>query len=337
MSAESTTVVKRTIRKTVTTSAVEDDDLPSTVKHVRTYQVYRGLSPEAVHRLEIKIKELEEALDFERQARHRAEKELSEVTFQFDSLHERLEEADGLSSAQSEISRRREAEILKLKKELELVIVQQETSEASLRKRHQEIVNDLNDQIEQLNRHKSKGDKERQQLVIEIDNVSSQLEGSHKARVAAESKLGSLDDEVRRLRTLVEDLNRQVHDLGGVKARLTQENFELHRQVQELDTNNGALTKAKTLLQQQLDDAKNRLDEESRLRSQLAAQLNGVQADFEGLSIRLEEESETSQIVRGNLARAQNDYQLLKNKYDKEVLVLTEELDDSRRKSCSYC
>jgi chromosome segregation ATPase len=84
-------------------------------------------------------------------------------------------------------------------------------------------------------------------------------------QVAAESKLGNLDDEVRGLRTLVEDLNRQVHDLGGVKARLTQENFELHRQVQELDTNNGALTKAKALLQQQLDDAKNRLDEESRV------------------------------------------------------------------------
>jgi hypothetical protein len=57
---------------------------------------------------------------------------------------------------QSEISRRREAEIQKLKKELELILVQQETSEASLRKRHQEIVTDLSDQIEQLNRNKSK-------------------------------------------------------------------------------------------------------------------------------------------------------------------------------------
>jgi hypothetical protein len=67
-----------------------------------------------------------------------------------------------------------------------------------------------------------------------------------------------------------------------------------------------------------------------QLRAQLAAQLNGIQADFEGLNIRLEEESETSQNLRGNLARAQNDYQLLKSKYDKEILVLTEELDDSR-------
>ena len=34
-------------------SAVVDDDVGGTVKHVRTYQVYRGMSPEAVSRLEV--------------------------------------------------------------------------------------------------------------------------------------------------------------------------------------------------------------------------------------------------------------------------------------------
>ena len=62
----------------------------------------------------------------------------------------------------------------------------------------------------------------------------------------------------------------------------------------------------------------------------MAAQLNGVQADFEGLSIRLEEETEEAQNARGQLARVQNDYQLLKSKYDKEIIVLTEELDETR-------
>ena len=32
-----------------------DDDVGGTVKHVRTYQVYRGMSPEAVSRLEVRI------------------------------------------------------------------------------------------------------------------------------------------------------------------------------------------------------------------------------------------------------------------------------------------
>jgi len=34
-------------------TAVDDDVGGSTVKHVRTYQVYRGMSPEAVSRLEV--------------------------------------------------------------------------------------------------------------------------------------------------------------------------------------------------------------------------------------------------------------------------------------------
>jgi len=57
---------------------------------------------------------------------------------------------------QSEISRRREHEVQKLKKDLELVSIQYETSEASLKKRHQEAINDLTDQIEQLNRQRNK-------------------------------------------------------------------------------------------------------------------------------------------------------------------------------------
>ena len=58
-----------------------------------------------------------------------------------------------------------------------------------------------------------------------------------------------------------------MHELNGLKARLTQENFELHRQVQELDSSNAALAKARAQLQQQLDEAKSRLEEESRVSS----------------------------------------------------------------------
>ena len=70
---------------------------------------------------------------------------------------------------------------------------------------------------------------------------------------------------MRRLKAQVEELTRQNHDLNGVKAKLTHENFELHCQVQELDRANAELTKVRVLLQQQLDDTKSRLDEESRV------------------------------------------------------------------------
>lgn len=63
----------------------------------------------------------------------------------------------------------------------------------------------------------------------------------------------------------MEDLSRQNQDLNGLKARLTQENFELQRQVQELDGSTGALAKAKSQLQSQVDDLKSKLDEETRV------------------------------------------------------------------------
>ena len=73
-----------------------------------------------------------------------------------DSLTERLDEAEGFQSAQSEITRKRDAEVTKLKKDIELVTVQHESSEASLRKRHQEAVNDLSEQVDALTRSRSK-------------------------------------------------------------------------------------------------------------------------------------------------------------------------------------
>ena len=81
----------------------------------------------------------------------------------------------------------------------------------------------------------------------------------------AESKLESLEDALRRLKSHNDELLRQNQEFNSWKARFTQENFELQRQVQELDASNGNLSKARSVLQQQLDDAKSRLDEESRV------------------------------------------------------------------------
>lgn len=86
-------------------------------------------------------------------------------------------------------------------------------------------------------------------------------------QAAAESKLSGQDDLIRRLKAQVEELTRQNHELNGIKARLSQENYTLHHQVQELDRANAELTRVKVLLQQQVDDLKARLDEESNVRT----------------------------------------------------------------------
>ena len=57
---------------------------------------------------------------------------------------------------QNELRRRHEQEVMKLKKDMELLSVQNESNEASLKKRHQEVINDLNEQLERAQKQKSK-------------------------------------------------------------------------------------------------------------------------------------------------------------------------------------
>ena len=45
---------------------------------------------------------------------------------------------------------------MKLKKDMDLAMVQHESSEVSMRKRHQEVLADLNDQVDVLTRNKQK-------------------------------------------------------------------------------------------------------------------------------------------------------------------------------------
>lgn len=54
------------------------------------------------------------------------------------------------------MGRRRDQEIQKLKKDLELVMSQHESSDASLKKKHQEALKELEDQGDRLKHDKAK-------------------------------------------------------------------------------------------------------------------------------------------------------------------------------------
>ena len=52
------------------------------------------------------------------------------------------------------------------------------------------------------------------------------------------------------------------------------------------------------------------------------------------MNARLEEEALDAQNLRAQLQRVQNEYAALKSKYDKEIIALTEEIEDIRYLHC---
>ena len=94
---------------------------------------------------------MEEELEAERTFRLRAEQLRTESARELQELQERLEEAGGLTAAQIEINKKRESELLKLKKEAEQSVIQREAALAQMRKKHNEAVTELEQQIETAN------------------------------------------------------------------------------------------------------------------------------------------------------------------------------------------
>ncbi len=78
------------------------------------------------------------------------------MSFQLDELTERLDESCGATAAQMELNKRREAEAHRMRKDLEEAAIQQEATILNLKKKHQDAIAEMSEQIEQLNKLKTK-------------------------------------------------------------------------------------------------------------------------------------------------------------------------------------
>merc|ERR1712129_496879 len=119
--------------------------------------------------------ELEEELEAERQARAKAERQRSDLARELESLGERLNEAGGATHAQVELNKKRDAEVQKLRKDLEEANIQHEATLIGLKKKHQDAVSEMSEQIEQLSAMKGRIEKDKSMLMHEVQDVRSAL------------------------------------------------------------------------------------------------------------------------------------------------------------------
>ena len=115
-----------------------------------------------------RLGEMEEELESERQARQKVEKQRAELARELEEMADRAEEGTGMTSAQIEMNKKREAEMAKLRRDLEESNIQHETIVQSLRKKNADSISELGDQVDQLNKVKAKLDKEKSQMKVKF-------------------------------------------------------------------------------------------------------------------------------------------------------------------------
>ncbi|VDP79157.1 unnamed protein product, partial [Schistosoma mattheei] len=104
------------------------------------------------------------------------ERELAEINAEFDILNADFQNAREQISQQEETIKRREQEFARVHRELGTIRDANEESLENLRRRHQTTVNDLNLEINVLQKAKSKAEKERSEMARQLENAFIEVE-----------------------------------------------------------------------------------------------------------------------------------------------------------------
>ena len=115
-----------------------------------------GKVQKGIKELQGRVEEMEEELEAERQARAKAERQRSDLAREMESLGERLNEAAGTTAAQIELNKKRESEVTKMRKDLEEANIQRDATITSLKRKQQDAIAEMSEQIDQLAKMKAK-------------------------------------------------------------------------------------------------------------------------------------------------------------------------------------
>merc|ERR1739844_499788 len=110
----------------------------------------------------------EEELEAERQARAKAERQRSDLAREIEQLGERYDEASGATVAQVELNKKREAEIVKLRKDVEEANIANESVLGNLKRKQGDAVLEMTEQIDAIQKMKAKIDKDKAVIMAEI-------------------------------------------------------------------------------------------------------------------------------------------------------------------------
>merc|ERR1712180_229478 len=279
-----------------------------------------------------RVEELEEELEAERQARAKAERQRCDLAKEFEELGERLDQASGATMAQIELNKKRENEINKLRKDYEEANIQQEAVMMSLKKKHQDAIQEMSEQIDQLSKMKSKIEKDKIKIQAEIGDARSAFDEINRAKASAEKSNKVLLGQLNELNKKVEESNMTLGDYEAIKRKTAAENGDLLRVAGDINNNIMMIQKIKASLQVNLEEAKNVADNEARERALLLGKYKNLEHELDGIKENLDEETASREEVGRQIIKAEAEASQWRSKYENEAVAKAEDLEMTKMK-----
>merc|ERR1719244_929504 len=285
-----------------------------------------------IKELQARVEEMEEELEAERQSRAKAERQRADLSREYDELTDRLDESCVATAAQIELNKKRETEILKMRKDLEETNIQHESTIMSLRKKHQDAITEMSEQCDQLNKMKVKIDKDKQAVRMQLDDTKAATDHVGHEKAVADKNLKALQAQLQSLMKKIEESTVVLAEYDAGNKRLMSENSNLYSRLEELLNNVSMLQKVKISLSSQLDDAKRMCEDEAKERQSLLGRFRTIEHEYDGVKEHFDDEMQQKEEAARTLQKFMADANIWKHKYETEAMGKIEELEMTKLK-----
>merc|ERR1719480_664501 len=265
----------------------------------------------------------------------RLKKNRSLLSRDLEDIGTRLEQAGSNTSTQIELNKKREAELAKIKGDLEESNISHEGTLAALRQKHNNGMSELGEQIDSINKNKAKSEKDKAGMERDLAEARSGLEDTMRDRAEMEKNCKLAQGMIVESNQKLDEFARALNEADSTKKKLQVESQDLTRQIEETENAIAALQKNKISLTTQLEDTKRLGVGEARDRASLLTKYKNLMTEAENLRMRIDEESEKKNDALKALSKAQSEIQLWKSKYEVEALGRIDELEGGKQKLAS--
>merc|ERR1719219_238573 len=213
----------------------KEKELSSMSAKIDDEQTLGGKYNRQVKELQGRLEELDEELVIERQNRAKAEKNRSLLSRDIEDLGQKLEDAGNNTATQIELNKKREAELAKLKAELEESNIAHEGTLAALRQKHNNNMAELGEQIDSLNKMKGKADKDKAGMERDLQECRAGLDEAMRDRANHERNGKLTQGLIVEANQKLDEMARALNEADSSRKKLQVEKQDLERQIEETE------------------------------------------------------------------------------------------------------
>ncbi|XP_060990295.1 myosin-15 [Dama dama] len=285
-----------------------------------------------VKEFQTQIQLLKEALETETTTRAKVERERADLVRELEDMHERLEEAGGISSAQLEMTKKQETKFQKLRRDLEEATLHFEATSASLKKRHADSLAELESQVDNLHQVKQTLEKDKSDLQLEVNDLLTHVEQMTRAKANAEKLCSLYEERLKEANAKLDEVTQLANDVTAQKTKLRNENGEFRKRLEEKEALVNQLSREKSIFTLQIQDLKGQLEEETKSQSALAQAVKSAKRDCDLLREQYEEEQAAKAELLQALLRGDAETVKWRAKCEDDASRHAEDLEDAKKK-----